>query len=239
MTLLNALLTFFGRHSDIMTRILALFLTFLVAVQAQAGAWPRQKGAGFASSAVRLSWPQDVSTWVSAEPTSNYYTTYLEYGLTDRLTIGFDLGHAVSGSGKKIAFFQLPLRNKDRGPVVSGQLGFGQISGDWVLRPGVSFGWGRPNGWVSIDSVAEIHLDRGTTDYKLDVTWGRNLPRDRKLIVQIQTGETALDPAFVRLAPSLVTPLGRRKRVKLETGATWGLTGDTSMGLKMGVWLDF
>ena len=56
--------------------------------------------------------------------------------------------------------------------MMSGQLGFGQISGDWVLRPGVSFGWGRPNGWVSIDSVAEIHLDRGTTDYKLDLTWG-------------------------------------------------------------------
>ncbi len=222
-----------------MTRILALFLTLFIAAQAQAGAWQRQKGSGFASSAVRLSWPQDVSTWVSTQPTSNYYTTYLEYGVTDRLTLGFDLGHSVSGSGKKIVFFQLPLRNKDSGPVMSGQLGFGQISGDWVLRPGVSFGWGRPNGWASIDSVAEIHLDRGTTDYKLDLTWGRNLARDRKLIVQIQTGDTALDMPFARLAPSLVTPLGRKKRIKMETGATLGLVGDSSMGLKLGLWLDF
>lgn len=235
--LLNTSLTISTQLCCIMMRLLPLLLTLLLAAQAQAGAWPRQKGSGFASAAVRLSWPQDVATWTSTEPTSNYYTTYLEYGLTERYTIGFDMGHSVSGSGKKIAFLQMPLRQRDQGPVVSGQLGFGQISGDWVLRPGVSLGWGRPKGWISVDSVAEIHLDTGETDIKLDMTWGRNLPRDRKLIVQFQTGQTATDPAFARIAPSLVTPLG--KRMKMETGATWGLTGDSSMGLKMGIWMDF
>ena len=221
-----------------MTRLLFLLSICLVlGLQAQAGAWPRAKGSGFISGAARLSWPQDLAAWTSMMPVSEYYTLYMEYGLSERITIGFDLGRSVSGAGKTVGFAQLPLRDAGRGPAISGQLGFGQISGRTVFRPGLSLGWGLRRGWASVDGVAEIRLDGGGSDVKLDMTYGRNLSKDRKLIVQFQTGDTADDPPFARIAPSLVSPLG--KRLKMERGVTWGLAGDNSMGVKMGVWLDF
>lgn len=171
------------------------------------------------------------------DPTDDYSTLYMEYGLTDRLTVGADIGHSVSGSGKSVLFFQWPVRQAEKGPQISAQFGLGIISGKRVLRPGLSLGWGLKTGWLSIDSVAESYVDTGRTDLKLDMTWGRNLSKDRKLILQVQTGQPDGRDPFVRVAPSLVLPL--RGPVKLETGVTWGLTGDTFMGLKFGVWTDF
>ncbi|CUH75370.1 hypothetical protein [Tropicibacter naphthalenivorans] len=218
-------------------RVVVLIFCLLTAVQAQAGAWPRTKGTGFGSAAVRLSWPQNIQHWTSAMPTQQYYTLYLEYGLTDRVTLGLDLGRSVSGAAKTVAFVQMPIRNKDSGPKISGQLAFGRVAGDMVIRPGLSLGWGLQKGWFSVDSVAEIHLPDKKTDYKLDITWGRNLPRDRKLILQLQTGDTAEDPPFARFAPSYVRPL--KGKYQLETGVTVGLIGDSSMGIKFGLWADF
>ncbi|MBY6118774.1 hypothetical protein [Mameliella alba] len=223
-------------------RPLALFLAAILAAclaapPAGAGAWPRKQGSGFGSIAVRLGWPQDMSTWTSMDPTQDYSTLFFEYGLTDRLTLGFDIGHSVGGSGKSVLFLQWPLRQAETGAQMTAQFGLGTIAGEQVLRPGLSVGWGLQNGWLSIDSVAEAYVDSGRTDLKMDVTWGRNLPRDRKLILQLQTGQPDGYAPFVRVAPSLVVPL--RGPLKLESGVTWGLTGDTSMGLKMGLWTEF
>lgn len=216
----------------------ALFLltATLTPCAARAGAWPRDAGSGFFSVATRLSWPQEIAQWTSIEPTEDYHTLYIEYGMTDRLTLGLDVGRSVSGGGKSVAFVQFPLLDRDTGPKVSAQLGFGTIAGENILRPGLSVGWGMPNGWLAFDGVAEMHRS-GDTDVKLDVTWGRNLPKGRKLIVQLQTGLQENDPAFARLAPSLVFPM--RKKMNAELGATYGLKGDDSMGLKFGLWLDF
>ncbi len=203
----------------------------------QAGAWPREKGSSFFSMSVRLGWPQDVTHWISNDPTDQYRTAYFEYGLTDKVTLGFDLGNSVSGDGKAIGFVQFPLRNQDTGPKVALQFGLGQISGDRVVRPGLSIGWGLKKGWIGIESFMEMRADTGVSDYKVDFTWGRNLAKDRKLIMQLQTGIQHGDPAFARIAPSVVFPV--HKRIKLETGATYGLTGDSSMGLKLGFWTEF
>lgn len=213
-----------------------LFLC-LVAPSAWAGAWPRAQGDGFASLSIRLGWPQDISTWTSVDPTEDYSTLYLEYGLTDRLTVGMDVGHSVAGSGKTVFFFQWPLRQSDKGLQISAQFGFGRIASQHVVRPGLSMGWALKTGWLSIDGVAESYVDTGRTDLKLDMAWGLNLPKDGKLILQVQTGQPDGRDPFVRVAPSLVMPL--RGPVKMETGVTWGMTGDTSMGLKFGLWTDF
>jgi hypothetical protein len=209
----------------------------LAAGQAPAGAWPREAGSLFATATMRLGWPQDITTWTSTEPAQVYRTIYLEYGLTDRVTLGLDLGRAVSGADKTIAFVQYPLRDRDTGAKVTAQLGFGTVAGAQVVRPGLSVGWGLPRGWLSFDAVAELARGRAAADYKLDATWGRNLPGERKLIVQLQTGDTATDPPFARLAPSIVTPL--YTGVKLESGLSWGLSGDTSMGVTLGLWAEF
>lgn len=216
---------------------LAGLMLLLCADPAQAGAWPKKAGEGFATVAVRLGWPQDLGDWTSMEPTQDYSTLYLEYGLTDRLTLGLDLGHSVSGAGKTVLFLQYPILNRESGPKVSAQLGFGVISGERVVRPGLAAGWGLPHGWATVEAVAETYPDDGRTDLKLDMTWGRNLARDRKLIVQLQTGLPHGRDPFARLAPSVVLPL--RGALRIEAGATWGLTGDSSMGLKLGLWTEF
>ena len=204
---------------------------------ALAGAWPREQGSTFAAAGVSLRWPQDLSHWTSTAPTQEYRTLYLEYGLTDRVTLGLDLGRSVSGDDKSIAFVQFPLRASDRGPKIALQLGFGKIGDDPILRPGLSLGWGLAKGWMSAEAVAEVATSDGSTDVKLDMTWGRKLPGDRKLILQMQLGDPEDDPAFARFAPSLVIPL--RSNLKTEIGATWGLAGDSSMGLRFGLWAEF
>src|SRR6056297_663813 len=138
------------------TGIFLLSLSYVSA--ACAGAWPRAQGDGFGSVSVRLGWPQDVETWSSLEPTQDYSTIYLEYGLTDKLTLGADIGHSVSGSGKTVLFLQWPLRQTDSGMQASAQLGVGLISGTRVVRPGLSVGWGLETGWISVDLVAETYL---------------------------------------------------------------------------------
>lgn len=216
-------------------RVVALLI--LGSSAAHAGAWQKPKGEGFSSAAVRLTWPQDITRLDPASPEGQYYTLYLEYGLTERLTGGLDLGRSVSGATKAIAFLQLPVRDRDTGPKISAALGLGQIDGDAVLRPGLSVGWGLENGWLSADGFAEIHLGGSQTDFKLDITWGRNLPRDRKVLLQIQTGAVAGEPSFIRLAPSMVFPL--RDQLRIETGISLGLVGDDSVGILFGIWNAF
>ncbi len=216
--------------------LLALALTCF-GTAAFCGAWPREEGKLFVSAASRLKWPQDMKSWTSTNPIDVYDTVYLEYGFSDKLTIGVDWGRSVSGQTKKIIFAQTPLRLQSTGSVMSVQFGLGQIHDERVIRPGLSIGWPRPNGWISIDSTIEFVPRTRDTDLKIDATWGRNLPKNRKLILQLQTGDSDTDPPFLRIAPSIVLPAGRR--FKTELGGAWGLIGDDTMGIKMGVWAEF
>lgn len=217
--------------------LLTILILWLCATQAIAGAWSRPMGSGFISVADRLSWPQNTDQWTSRKPTGRYTTIYLEYGASDRLTLGLDLGHSVSGAGKTLVFAQLPVFTREHGWRMTGQLGFGEIEGRATLRPGLALGRGLSRGWLSAETMAEIALESKETDYKLDLTYGHNMRNDRKLILQIQTGLPEGEDGFVRLAPSYVRPFG--KRLKLEQGVTYGLRGDTSMGVKVGFWADF
>lgn len=219
-----------------MIRVL-LFCLICAPCLVQAGAWQRDTGSGFASATARLGWPQDIQSWESYAPTSQYFTLYFEYAVAPRLMLGADLGHAVSGRSKSVVFMQVPLLNRDTGPKIGAQLGFGLVAQEKVVRPGLMLGWGLPKGWLSIDSAVELGVETDITDWKVDMTWGRRLPKDRKLLIQLQTGETSLDPLFFRVAPSIVTPVS--EQFKLETGVSIGLYGDTSMGIIMGVWSEF
>ena len=217
--------------------LIALAASGCGAKDAAAGAWLRERGSLFASASARLSWPQDITTWTSLEPTGQYYTFYAEYGLTERLTVGMDLGRSVSGDGKGVAFLRLPLRDRDSGLKIATELGLGQIDGTPVLRPGLSLGLGLRHGWLSADGLAEDAPLSGQVDLKLDLTWGWNLPGDRHLILQVQTGAPHGDAPFARLAPSVVVPV--TERLSAEVGATWGVTGDASMGVLVGLWAEF
>lgn len=219
-----------------MLRIAFTLLAICLAGPAQPGAWPREKGSAFVSFASYLSWPQDVLTWSSFEPSARYDTLYLEYGLTPRWVIGLDLGRSVSGAAKLVAFARRPLARPEARLQIAPELGLGQIDGQAVLRPGLSFGFGLPKGWLSAELIGEVFRDDGTPDVKIDLTYGRRIGK-RTAMLQIQTGQQDGDQAFVRLVPSLVTPLFGP--VEAEVGVSYGILGDTSMGLKLGLWTRF
>lgn len=219
-----------------MIRALAcLLVACLAASPAFSGAWPRAKGEVFLAGATRVA-----ATRLEG-PYSIYSTAYLEYGLNDRLTLGLDFGHGISGATKMIAFVQHPLPIGSDRHRFAAQIGLGQISGEATLRPGLSYGFGFERdggpGWVSIDSVAEIRLASGHTDYKSDITLGLSHGDRMKSVFQIQTGLSHGDPSFIRLAPSLVIRVGARTH--LEIGMTKGLVGDHQTGFKIGFWRKF
>ncbi len=220
-----------------MLRCLLLLCCLVAAPAASAGAWPRAAGEGFASVAERLAWPRDFLSGPS-----NYTTFYLEYGLTDALTVGLDLGHSVSGARKSVAFAQVPLIDH---PVwkMTAQIGMGKINEVPVTRPGLSVGRAvRINdgwGWLALDYVVEQSIYTASRDVKLDTTLGVPLPQDRRLILQVQAGKQYGDPRFARLAPSVVMPLRRLPGTYLEVGGTWGVLNEQSVGLLLGAWHEF
>lgn len=220
-----------------MKRLFLIALLVLLGTQVQASAWPREKGTGFISVATRPKWPQDISTWTSKNPTDQYTTLYVDYGLSNRFSVGLDLGRSVSGAAKIIGYVNMPVIRPQNGLAMSVQMGFGTISKEKVIRPGVSVGMPTRNGWISLDSVAEINLDTRSSDLKLDATWGINMKDNKKLILQIQSGIQSGDPHFMRFAPSMVSPL--TDKLDLEFGGAYGLVGDNSMGVKLGLWAKF
>ncbi|MGR3375206.1 hypothetical protein [Salipiger abyssi] len=203
----------------------------------QAGAWPREQGRAFVSTSVRLFWPQDIASWTSRQPTGQYYTFYGEYGLTNRLTLGADLGRSVSGQGKSVLFLRVPLHMRNARLKIATELGLGVIDGQSVLRPGLSVGLGLRNGWLSAEGLAEISPRKSAADFKLDLTWGWNLGRDRKLMLQMQTGQPYGKEAFARFASSIVLPL--TTAFSAEIGGSWDLAGADTFGVLLGVWSEF
>lgn len=220
-----------------MLRVIICVFCVAMAGDLQAGAWPRDKGAGFVSATARFVWPRDLST---SKPESTYLTLYTEYGLTERMTVGLDLGHSVSGENKMVGFVRLPLP-APQDWAMAAELGFGNIAGETVVRPTLSVGRGISGrhgaGWLSLDATVEYGLGTGQSDVKLDATWGSALPRDRKLILQVQSGTPHGEPSFLRLAPSVVTPLPTG--LYGELGVTVGLAGNTGLGVLIGLWRDF
>ncbi len=216
-----------------MLRCALLFLAF--ASTAHAGAWPRGKGNGFLMASVQATAPN------LAGPVSYYSGSYVEYGLTNKLTLGSDIGHSVSGNSKALIFLSYPIGTLAKKHHFAAELGFGRVAGSTVVRPGLSYGRGFKNrfgqGWFSIDALLEHHLGESRTDVKVDMTLGLNHDGGFKSIIQLQTGKQRGDPGFVRLAPSFAMPMGRD--MHFELGFSAALRGPADYGVKLGLWRAF
>ncbi|MBV2358771.1 hypothetical protein KUH32_03215 [Thalassococcus sp. CAU 1522] len=220
-----------------MRLLLVIVAWMFCAAELWAGAWPQPAGSGFSSTSVELGWPRDRAARDPARPNGRYTSLFFEYGVTDRLTLGLDLGRDLAGRTKAVAFARLPLRRADTGPRVAVEMGLGKVGDDAVLRTGLSLGYGLANGWLAADLLADIGRNGLGSEAKLDLTWGRNLAHDRKLMLQLHAAKPALGDATLRVAPSLVTPLGGS--LMLQTGLVYGLSGDETAGIRLGIWAKF
>lgn len=208
---------------------LAMILWVVLSGPAVAGAWPRGKGNVFIAG----------STYVV--PGGTYTGMYAEWGVTDRLTFGVDLGRGVSGQDKAVAFLRLPLLHSRNGHRVAWELGAGVIADNTVIRPGISWGkgidWAGRSGWAALDIVAEMRTQTLAMDTKADLTLGLTINDTRKIMLQLQAGAQHGDEPFLRLVPSLAFALS--DRTMIEIGISQSLLGQRETGLKAAVWFTF
>ncbi len=216
----------------------AALMLALCASQADAGAWPRAEGSAFVSLSHRMGINM-IDPF--GTPPTQYTALFFEYGMTDRLTLGIDAGRSVSGASKIVLFAGWPVLRSESGHVIGVELGIGQIEGDTVLRPALSYGYGFQrrglSSWVAVDTVAEILPDTSDADIKLDLTYGLGWPSGIKAYTQIQAGKPHDEDAFARLAGAVVIP--NRLGISTEFAVEYGLFGDDSLQFKLGVWREF
>lgn len=213
-------------------RHLALIMAVLIcAGPGAAGPWLRATGERFLSFSTEWTGPGD----------DIFASAYFEYGVTPRVTLGFDLGSSESDFYKAVIFAKRPLDWFGSPLKMSVEMGVGVTDDAAVVRPGVSLGrgfaLGSRSGWITVDTLFAIEIESGDTDLTTDVTFGVNLSGRSKLILQLQSGDHLLDPDYLKFVPSFV--FETRPGQHFEIGALTGLRNSEDLGLKLGLWRKF
>lgn len=198
---------------------------------ASAGPWPREAGKAF----LTLSWERDLIRDIG------YAGVYGEYGLTDRLTLGLDIGADPNGLSKAIAFARIPFGQSPGGMRLALEMGTGVADKRPVMRPAMSFGRGLNmagrSGWLTLDIRAMVFQDTFDTAWESDLTLGLNATARGKAIIQLQTGQPVTGDAYIKLGSSWVMqgPPGRH----IEFGLVTGLKNNDALAAKIALWHDF
>jgi len=221
----------------VLKTLLALIFCVTAAQPAGAGAWLREKGAGFVSLTTTLrnldgSWQ-----------TENGF--YLEYGLAPRLTLGVDVNDIPGLAGHALVFARLPIGPPDRPTKIALELGVGghQWQGQWgkMLKSTLSVGrgfssrWG--DGWVNIDTAVEVRNLFPDPAFKLDATIGLSAGRRVRPILQIETTYISGSPLIWSVIPGVL--IDGAKNTTWQIGVARKTAGQSSLGLKIGLWRQF
>lgn len=205
---------------------------------ADAGAWLREKGSSFSSTAFTITPDQDIAN-----------SSYLEYGLRPDLTLGADVRVGRDPSGVQDGFATLFMRRALNDPAKDNkwayELGFGATWDDTVVEPhvkaGLSWGrglqWGERYGWMSVDSSIrwDITTSRGTT--KIDSTIGMGFTEVTTGMIQLYLSDFDGN-STASIAPSLILQ-PRGKKFRVQVGAEAPLDDTDNTALKLGLWRDF
>lgn len=218
--------------------VLALILVWASASVVQAGAWLRKKGSGFASSSVSTDQSRDISTSV-----------YLEYGLSETITLGADISYGVDRvsfpEGSGIIFLRFPLGPTDGTHKWAVHVGVGAryLTGEFLPAAEVGLSWGRgiqigqKYGWVNVDTSFNEPQSPAEQRIKLDGTVGLGLTQRTKVMFQMfntfENGET-----FSKLAPSLLFSPGKGTTT-LQLSAEVPVAGGGETAIKVGIWREF
>lgn len=215
-----------------------LTLLYFLPSASQAGAWLRETGTGFVSlsfGATRLS------------DTTN--ALYLEYGLTENVTIGLDISAFTNSQDVRNGFGNLFIR-RNLGPTTGPhrfayEIGIGGLWGSDMRLPtvktGISWGYGftqndRP-GWVNLDVAYINEPEMGQHIAKLDGTLGLDLTDFTAGLLEFTLSEQNND-AYGAVMPALLfKPKGRAFNVKV--GAEIPYKETEKSALKLGLWHRF
>lgn len=234
--------------------VLALVLALVSASSAQAGAWLRAKGTGFASTSVQ-----------TTENDGSSVSLYFEYGLADNVTLGADIHYDsdlmryLSGAdlaeldietpddvpkGDGVFFLRFPLSRDDAKNKWAFHVGLGAryFEAEILKAAEVGLSWGRGikigerYGWVNVDTSYNEAESPGRTRIKADGTIGLGLTDQTKVMLQVYNtfveGER-----FTKIAPSFLYAPPKRK-VTYQIGSEIPIDGGEA-SLKLGIWYAF
>lgn len=214
-------------------------LIAFAAQPAQAGAWARGKGKAFLSTGSYSTWPDGRAL----ERPDVYGTIYGEYGITNRLTLGVDLGSADAEKWSRtraIGFLRYTLTRSEARNQFAIDLGVGQDESQTVMRAGLSFGrgfsFGKSNGWVSLDWATLHDFKTLEQSHSLEATLGTSW-RKSKLMAQFSGYQNRKGDQTLTFTPSWAREM--RPGLHLEVGVAFGIKGKPDHSLKVAVWRSF
>lgn len=229
----------------------ALILAMASAPSAQAGAWLREKDTGFLSTSLQ-----------TTEDNGNEISIYAEFGLSERMTLGFDstydtdLLNYVQGTGplvdsleelpqgSGIVFLRFPIGPTDKTNKWAFHVGAGAryIEGEFLKAAEFGLSWGRGikigerYGWVNVDSSYNVADSPGEARTKVDGTIGLGITPKTKVMLQMFNTFVA-DDSYTKIAPSFLYSPGKGA-ITFQFGSEYLVNaGDAS--LKVGIWYKF
>lgn len=219
-------------------RFVVIVLCLFAASPAFAGAWAREKGQLFVASGGNLLLSDGAQLPVHYDP-----TIYLEYGLSELLTVGVDYHTADQGRiNTGFVFARFPLGDPTATNKLAASLAFGARVDEFspvenLVRGGISWGRGLERGWLSIDYSATYGDIDQVFRSKADFTWGHNFSDRWTTVLQLQTGEGFDDDLYAKVSPTILFAFNDRYRVGV--GAVQALTGDKGSALKVDFWTTY
>lgn len=210
----------------------------LSATAALPGAWAREEGESFLAFGGNVLITDSTQRPVHYDP-----SIYFEYGLTDRITLGFDGYLADKGeAGNLFGFARIPVAPAewDTRVALSFAAGVVQIPNGTVeptLRFGVHLGRGLDQGWLALDALYYLAPEAQREQLKLDLTWGHRLTDRWTTILTGELGTGLEGDFYAKISPSIAFDLS--EAVTLRGGVTQALTGDRGTGLGVGLWWTF
>jgi hypothetical protein len=209
-----------------------------MAGSAQAGAWPRAEGEVFLSLGGNVALIGE-----SARPVHYDPTLYLEYGFSDRITVGLDGFTADRGdAGSLFVFGRYALDIEGASDVWAVGLGVGVTilpngaQGETV-RATLHWGRGLETGWLAVDAEASFGLQRDLTQTKIDATWGYRINDRWTAATQFQIGTGLTGDTYTKVSPSMIWDAGNN--IQVRAGLVQALSGDYGTGLSLQSWITF
>lgn len=230
-------------------RLILLAAVMLAAgTQAFGGAWPRGEGKGFLS--LKYTGRYDIEDVALLDFTrEDLFQGYGEFGVAPRLTFGGEYSRAGPADApvSELRGFMRYTFLQRGAHVMSAEIGAGQRGNDFeyqvgFIRPGIAWGRGFDSaifgeGWMEIDTQAEIYDNGDDPAIKVDTTVGLNVTDRFAVILQGRAGDYPNIEPYFRLAPSVVLGLTRWMRVQAEFEA--GVYNDTGVSGAVALWIDF
>ncbi len=223
-----------------MRLILVLFMTIFwsAASAAHAGAWLREKGTGFVSLSFGAS--------MFSETTNSLY---LEYGLSEKITVGLDISAFTNAQDVRNGFGNLFMR-RSLGPTDGRnkwayEIGVGGLWGNEMQRPTIKTGlsWGRGfqvnkhSGWINLDAAVIYEPTLNEHIVKFDGTVGLDFGNITTGIVEVALSQQE-NEFFGAIEPSiLIRP--KQSRFQVKVGAQIPFDDQKKSAFKLGVWHTF